>query len=314
MRMLKIFVTAIGGDIGNGIVTALREMNEEVYILGCDVAKYNMSYDLVDEFFTSPYYTDEEKWISFILDICNQKDVDFFWPVTEPELLIIKNNQDKFDISKIVMNHIGILDIALDKEVTAVFLREHGIRTPRTWNQNDLDYDNFPLIVKARRGCGSHSVKVVYSKEQLEEQLRIIDNPIVQQYVGNQDEEYTMTIFSDGKITNYIAFKRQLGFGGLSRYVELIVDKKLCQIAQKIAMIFELKGSINVQMRKQDDDYFIFEINPRISSTVGFRRMIGFNDVEWWVKMMKNEEIEPFEAPKSKIHGVRCVKEKLFYE
>lgn len=312
--MLKIFVTAIGGDIGNGIVTALREMHEEVYIIGCDVAKYNMSYDIVDEFVVSPYYTDEENWISFILDICNQKAVDYFWPVTEPELLIIKNNQDKFDPRKIVMNHIGVLDIALDKEVTAAFLREHGIRTPRTWNQNDLDYDNFPLIVKARRGCGSHSVKVVYNREQLEEQLQIMNSPIVQQYVGNQDEEYTMTIFSDGKITNYIAFKRQLGFGGLSRYVELIVDEKLSQIAKKIAMIFELKGSINVQMRKQDDDYFIFEINPRISSTVGFRRMIGFNDVEWWVKMMNNEEIEAYESPKSKIHGVRCVTEKLFYE
>ena len=138
-------------------------------------------------------------------------------------------------------------------------------------------------------------------------------DPIVQEYVGTTDEEYTMTIFSDGRVVNNIVFKRELGLGSMSRYVELVHSGKCDDIATKIAANLDLKGSINVQMRKRGDEYFVFEINPRISSTIGFRQMIGFNDVEWWIDLVLNNEINSFDVKYDKVIGIRGVEEKIIF-
>jgi carbamoyl-phosphate synthase large subunit len=67
-------------------------------------------------------------------------------------------------------------------------------------------------------------------------------------------------------------------------------------------------------MRKFEDDYFVFEINPRISSTMSFRLQMGFNDVAWWIDMMDKKNVEKYTVPNENIYGVRNVEEKLFVD
>ena len=311
--MKKILITAVGGDIGYGVIKALKACGRELYIIGCDIRNYNVSHDLVDEFYICPPYSDEEKWTGFIADIL-AKGIDYFWPVTEPEIDIVRKRKDEFAGCKVIMNAENILDIAMNKEATALFLAENGITTPKTWKKDDKPGCDFPLIVKERFGCGSHGVYVVGDENELSLALDYVDDPIIQEYVGTPDDEYTFTVFSDGKVTNHITFKRELGFGGMSRYVELIRDEKLAGLADKIARIFELRGSLNIQMRKEGTEYCIFEINPRISSTIGFRYRLGFNDVAWWLDMLEGKDIPVFEQPQGVIHGVRSVEEKFYFD
>ena len=98
----------------------------------------------------------------------------------------------------------------------------------------------------------------------------------------------------------------------MSRYVELMNDLQFADIAKKIADMFSLRGSVNVQMRKREGEYYVFEINPRISSTVGFRTELGFLDVSWWLDMMEGNDVPEYVCPKEKIYGARTVEEKIF--
>ena len=66
----------------------------------------------------------------------------------------------------------------------------------------------------------------------------------------------------------------------------------LCNLADKI----NLDGSINVQLRLTKKGPVVFEINPRFSSTVLFRHMFGFKDLEWSIQDKLNIELEPYEA------------------
>ena len=59
-EMKRIFVTAIGGDIGYGIIKALKMSNYNLHIVGCDIKKYNASYDLVNNFLVCPPYKNEK--------------------------------------------------------------------------------------------------------------------------------------------------------------------------------------------------------------------------------------------------------------
>ena len=310
--MKKILVTAIGGDIGYGVIKALKKSNHNLHILGCDIKRYNMSSDLVDEFMVCPPYRDEKIWLDFILAALKENTVEYFWPVTEPEIRIVDKNKELFSFVKVVMNAPNVLEVAMDKGRTARYLAKNGVTTPKTWDAVADAETIFPMIVKEKFGCGSHSVSVVNNETELVKEFESMENPIVQEYVGDSSDEYTLTVFSDGSVVNYIAFRRELGFGGMSRYVELVTDSCLGEISGKIAHMFDLRGSVNVQMRKRGEEYYVFEINPRISSTVGFRTMLGFNDVSWWLDMYEGNAVPQFEVPKEKVYGVRTVEEKVF--
>lgn len=312
--MKKIFITAIGGDIGYGVIKSLKKSHHDLYIIGCDIQKYNFAYDIIDDFYVSPSYNNEEKWKNFVIGILNAKNVDYFWPITEPEIQIVDKNKRLFECCKVIINSSNVLDVTMDKKKTASKLLEADVKTPPTWIDIESCEEKYPMIVKEKFGCGSHSVSVVENYNELVEQFNSMTDPIIQAYIGNAGDEYTMTIFSDGDIVNSIAFKRTLGFGGMSRFVELVHDENIYDIACRIATLFNLKGSINVQMRKVNSDYCVFEINPRISSTIGFRMQLGFNDVAWWVDMFEGIQIERYIVPKENVYGVRNVEEKMFYE
>lgn len=311
--MKKILVTAIGGDVGYGIIKSIKKSNYDLYIIGCDIKKYNCSYDLVDEFHSSPAYGNKDEWWNFILKLILRNKIDIFWPVTEPEIKIVNEQKLKLHNVKIIMNSSYILEIAMDKLKTAEFLSKAGIFTPRTWGRLEACLFKYPLVVKEKFGCGSYGVKLVDSKKELTDAIKRMRDPIIQEYIGNESEEYTLTVFSDGQVVNFICFRRTLGFEGMSKFIELVYSDKLEEIAYKIAKIFNLRGSINIQMRKQDEIFYVFEINPRISSTIGFRSLLGFNDVTWWIDLVEGKKLKKYEYPNEKVYGVRSVEEKIFF-
>ena len=240
-------------------------------------------------------------------------NIDIFFPVTEPEIKIVNRQKLKLHNVKIIMNNSHILEITMDKLKTAEFLSKEGISTPHTWRKIEDALFQYPLIVKEKFSCGSQGVKIVDGKNELTNAIKRMQDPIIQEYIGNESEEYTLTVFSDGHVINFISFRRKLGFEGMSKFVELVYSDELERIAYKIAKIFKLRGSVNIQMRKQDEIFYVFEINPRISSTIGFRSLLGFNDVAWWIDLVEGNKIKKYEYPNEKVYGVRSVEEKLFF-
>ena len=268
----------------------------------------------MDEFVTCPPYFDERLWVEFIASYSKENSIDIIWPVTESEIRILKDHPDLTENITVIMNNDKVLDISLDKEKTSRFLKESGITTPKIWESVNDSNITFPVTVKERVSCGSHAVKIAHDTCELKDIYKSMKDPLIQEYIEGEDEEYTLTVFSDKKTVNHIAFKRELGFGGMSRFVELVKDERFEIMANKLSSVFDLSGSINVQMRKHGEEYFIFEINPRISSTLGFRVKLGFDDVSWWLDMIEEKKIPQYIAPDKKVFGVRSVEEKLFFE
>lgn len=315
--MRVIFVTAVGGDIGSSVLKSLRSSFPLDRLVGCDVNEYNQGIGYLDEFYIAPAYTYKQEYMEFVKTLCLEKNITHFVPMTEPEIKIINENRDFFQKNgiKVLIHNANILDIALDKYKTAVYLRKNGVPVPKTWLPIELEYPSeFPVVVKGRQGCGSKNLAIVHSKEEYVRAIERIENPVVQEYVGTEEEEYTVGIFSNKNQTEYIAFKRKLGYGGMSIQVELVEDTQIEHISMEVAKLFDLAGSINIQMRKEKGNYYIFEINPRISSTVGFRNKLGFHDIEWWFRLLDHgcERIE-YKKEEKKVIGIRVLEEKIFY-
>ena len=65
-----------------------------------------------------------------------------------------------------------------------------------------------------------------------------------------------------------------------------------------MSILLKLEGSINIQLRFRVDEPIIFEINPRFSSTILFRHLLGFKDLIWSIEDANNQQISNYIKPK----------------
>ncbi|NLK12947.1 MAG: ATP-grasp domain-containing protein [Candidatus Phytoplasma sp.] len=314
----NLFITAVGGDIACSILRCICDSYHYDKIIGCDITKYVQGAMYIDDLLIAPKYVDTDEYIKFIKMICINNNITHFIPTTEAEIRIANNIRGFFDDNniKLMINNKMIIEIATSKYKTFKYLNDNNVLTPDTYYIKDYeDQLGYPLIIKPDFGCGSKNIYMVNSKLEYDHVKAIgSDSLVVQQYIGSSDEEYTVAVFSDGKDTKSIAFNRKLGFGGMSVFVETIEDKLITSIAEKIAEVFDLRGSINIQMRKENGRFYVFEINPRLSSTVGFRHRLGFKDLIWWLDMLDGKQTEIDFEVKPGVKGIKTLDEMIFIE
>jgi carbamoyl-phosphate synthase large subunit len=291
---IKVLITAVGGDIGQSVARVLKGRFDTV---GCDMSDVPYSSHFVDKFYQIPSAGDAEQYLSALADIVSKEKIDIVCPVSEPEILAMDQNRQLVAgwPCKILLNNERTVRTFADKLATANFFTSLGFAGPKTVDLSELEGRawSYPYIVKDKRGCGSTSVWIVKEDADLA-YVKAKNNGrfIAQEYLAQDDQEFTTGVFSDGKKTASITFRRHLGFGGLSREVELVQVPYLSRLAEDIALEVGLCGAINIQSRKVGDQYLPFEINPRISSTVFFRFRFGFDDVGWWINALNGADFE----------------------
>lgn len=306
--MRRILVTAISGDVANGVLKCLRDTEDEIY--GCDIYDYPVGMDKVKLFWKSDLAV-EPCYIDNLLAKCEEYEITHIIPINEQEITVISKNRDCF-LSKgilLVINDEFIIDTFLDKYKTYTYLEKlEGVTVPGTFLYNEYDGCNRPCIVKLRNSCGSKYLNVISSKKELDSLGLELEKYVIQEYIDSNDE-YTVGVFSDGDNISVIIYKRKLQHGYTS-FVELCHDNEIKQLAQQIANSINLRGYINIQLRKLDGKIYIFEINPRISGTVYFRYLLEFKDVLWWLDILDGKRVSPYKCVYSKAIGMRELTEK----
>lgn len=307
-----ILVTAIGGDVGHSILKCLRDRYET--LIGCDMKPYPVGMDLVKECFISkPAY--DSKYCYHLLEQCKKYQVTHLIPVSEPEIEVMSNNRGLFveNNIKLCINSEFIIQTCLDKYFTAQRLRKIGLDVPDFYRSEDFYPNGKKHIVKLRQSCGSKLLKIITTKEELDEILENNPDPlIIQEYIDEPQNEYTVGVFSDSNEVRVIAFKRKLQ-SGFTKFVELCNDETIINDAIIAAKQLSLVGSFNIQLRKHDEKNYIFEINPRLSGTVHFRYLLGFKDVLWWLDLLDDIKIDEYKNKYSKAIGIREMNEKFLY-
>jgi carbamoyl-phosphate synthase large subunit len=283
---LKVLVTGCGGDIGQSIGKILKS-NHEIFklVIGADLNQDHAGKFIFDKCYTVPR-CNEDSYQYEVLKIIKQNEVDLVIPVSEPELRQIEKQHlkaDFFGIPVIIANQRS-LNIGFDKKLTSDFLAHNDLPFPETFCITDYDKNNYPVLIKSRDGSGSKSIHLVNNKEELVLYQKIYPNYIAQEFLREEGGEFTCGLFrsSNGEVRDII-FKRKL-IGGFSGFGIREEHPAISKILQKLAVLLDLYGSINVQLRLVNNTPVIFEINPRFSSTVLFRHMMGFEDVIWSIQ------------------------------
>lgn len=309
--MRRILVTAIGGDVGHSILKCLYKTNDKLY--GCDVVDYPVGGDLVEKYHKIEL-ANHSNYINSILDICKLNSITHIIPVSEPEIIEISKNREVFigNGIKLLINSEVVLSTCLDKYKTCVFLKRHNLNAMNFSLYDEFVEDGQKHIVKLRRSCGSKLLKVFKYKSELNDTIEKYDKDdlIIQDYIDADDSEFTVGVFKYSEDIRVIIFNRELQ-NGFTKFIELSHDQQIYELAVEVARLMDVEGSINIQLRKKDDNIYIFEINPRLSGTTNFRNKLGFQDVIWWLNAIDNEPIDSYDEKYESAIGIREMNEKI---
>jgi len=277
-------VTGCGGDIGQSIGKILKSHALFDRVIGCDMSDEHAGRFIYDECITIPACT-SDKYFPVLEEIIKKHQIDLILPISEPELRFFTENKNVKGVSSkpLVIANSKAREIGFDKLRTVDFLKGSFLPFPETHVIAEMNDPKLPLILKSRKGSGSKSIFILNETDDFLFYKKKYPDFIAQELLTD-DNEYTCCAFRSAKgETRIITYRRKLvdsysGFGVVVN--DPLIDLLLLKIADKLDLI----GSINIQLRKSYKGPCVFEINPRFSSTVNFRHMMGFQDVIWSVE------------------------------
>ncbi len=329
MNKINIFVTGIGGGIGEQVLKCLAMSSFEYSVFGGDLKQVNSVFADLTGFYVLPS-AKENNYIEVLLEKCKQNNIDILFPGSEPELQIISEHRELFKANDILvpLNPQNVIDICLDKNLTMQWLDVHSYNYPKSYKVcNSFDISKikeFPAVLKPSIGAGgSINTYIARDKNELfffsQYLKKFYDEYIIQEYVGSCYEEYTVGVLFDlnGEYINSIAVKKDI-LSNISNRIKIPnttnkkdlgdflaisngisqgeigkfpeVTKQCVDIAKKLGC----RGTVNIQCRYYNNTVFIFEINPRISGTSPMRAMVGFNEPDILIrKHLLGENIIP---------------------
>ncbi len=291
--MINILITSIGGDIGSNMLRILKEQKIfHCVVVGTDIKEYIFCKKQLDKFYKVSKVLNEN-YKDEIFNIVKENNIELIIPSSEYDIIFLKRNKILFEQLnvKLMINNDNLINIFLDKYETSKALNKFNIGTPDTFLLSEYNHQlNFPILIKACRSTFSKDVSILRNQDEFAEMSRRLhakDQYIVQKYIGSSEQEYTTTVYRSKETTKVITFRRTLQ-GDKTGYAEICSVQELEKYSHIIADTFELNGSINIQSRMENGNYYIFEINPRISSTVYIRNHFNFTDLLWWICDLMN--------------------------
>ncbi len=291
-KQLTALVTGAGAPLGVSIVKAFRQSVLNPRILATDADPLSVGLFRADAGYVLPRIDqDEGLYLRRLENICLQEEVDLVCFGSEIEMSHVAPHVDELERNaraKVILNQPRLLQCFMDKWETIRLLRENDLPVPDTVIATDPDavrsflaLHTFPLVLKPRRSAGSKNLVVLRGREELDFFSRYVPDPVLQEYLFPDDEEYTVGVYKSTRsgYVGQIVLKRRLG-AGLTYKAEVVFDKEIETVCRRLVESFDLWGPINVQLRKTSAGVRIFEVNPRFSSSAVMRAGFGFNEAE----------------------------------
>lgn len=298
MNDIHILFTGIGRRIE--LVQAFRDaalvLDKKIVIYGADMTGTAPALAYCD-FSRKVVAMKDPGYIDMLLDICERDGIDILIPTIDTDLLILSENQKKFDEigTKVLISAPDKIRICRDKNLTAKFFVDCGLNAPiptKDWEEYAL---GFPAFIKPKDGSSSINAYKVEDKEQLELYASQVEDYIVQPFVDGR--EYTIDIFCDyeGNPVSIVPRERMQVRAGEVLKTQIYMDKTMIEESKTICEKFKPCGPMTVQLIRDsnDVDWFI-EINPRYGGGAPLSMKAGARSAETVLKLAAGEEIESF--------------------
>jgi carbamoyl-phosphate synthase large subunit len=285
----RILITCAGGTGPQYLANKLK-INHEVFLT--DMSEQNYGAHMGLPFFKVPAVSSAD-YIPTVQRIIEDNGVNVVVANSDDEVRVLKKLCSKLPDVICVAPDQSFIDLCLDKRDITEKLYEEGISALKVYDiKDDIE---FPVAMKPNKASGSRGFHIVKNKKQLEGYFLLYEceeeDVIIQPYI--EGVEYTVSVVVNnlnkviGIVPKRIIHKRGITRAAVTEQNEII--KTACL---EIVNTFKPRGPINVQLKLLDENVYIFEINPRLSTTVVLTDKAFGNEVELFLQYFDCEEIE----------------------
>lgn len=309
MKQVNVLVLGVGGNVSQGILTAIKCSDLNCHIVGACVGEESLGLYFCDAAYISPY-AKEPTFVDWVADVCNKENIDIIFSGVEENVMALEAQRQLLESKTsaiFISSSKKQLEVGLCKYKTAMWLRENGCNYPKTAeisNEEELgsliEEIGFPLIAKPNSGKGSQGIFIAHTIDELES-IRGKDY-CVQELLGDDKSEYTVACYVDktGRAHQTLIMHRHLKHG-TTFMAEIVQNKVIKEECEKICDKFKPRGPLNIQLRMHKGKPVCFELNVRFSGTTPIRARWGYNDVEAMIREYVLDEpvrLEPFKEGK----------------
>ncbi len=302
-RAPKILLTGAGGAAAISVMKALKDEPYELFAVDMDFAAAGLY--LVDSAHRGLVPRgDDPHFVSAVLELCRQWDIDILIPTVDTELLPVAAAREAFeDASVMVMSSREHALAAILDKWNLVLNCAGSLPVPNTVLGCDItemagEFKG-PVIIKPRRGSGSDGVAKFSSIKNIPVPQRTKEW-IVQEYLPG--EEYSVDVLAtpDGRVVAAVPRERMKVDSGIAVASRTVIDEELEEFATLAAAVTGVRFTANVQFkRRADGTPVLLEINPRFPGTMPLTVQAGVNMPKWCVEMCLGAEppvgMMPFE-------------------
>ena len=295
-------------------VTAVKKIQESGFravMINYNPETVSTDYDICDRLFF------DELSLERVLDICELEAP--MGVIVSTGGQIPNNLAMKLDANgvKILGTSAKSIDMAEDREKFSSMCDSLGIDQPR-WKEltsiEDInafaDEVGLPIMIRPSYVLSGAAMKVVFSRDELEESLRNAavvsqEHPVVATEFLQRAKEVEIDAVAQNGVIKCYAISEHIEFAGVHSgdatvvfpaqrlYYETI--RRIMKIARKIAGGLNISGPFNIQFLAKDNDLRVIECNLRASRSFPFvSKITKFNFIGMATDIMLGKEVEAY--------------------
>ncbi len=305
---MKILFTSVGRrvELMQVYADAAKKCGVALEIIGGDISPTAPALQFCNRSVILPRIKNEN-YIPFLIDFCEREQVDALIPTIDTDLLILAENKERFNGTRVIISAPERVRICRDKRFTADYFRSVGLKSPVPVDDVKNYKGGYPAFIKPKDGSSSINAYKADTEEELIALTEMVPDYIIQPFVSGT--EYTIDIFCDFEGNPvFITPRIRLAVrAGEVLKTKIAQDEKIIGEMKQLIADYKPCGAITIQMIRDDrtgDDYYI-EINPRYGGGAPLSIKAGADSSEAMVRLLTGEKIDyiPFAADDGAIYS-----------
>lgn len=267
MKTKRILITSAGTATAINVISALRRSSRyECHIIAIDRDPLAAGLHLADKHLVVPSI-DTETYLPSLLEIIEQHEIDFIFPVFSKEISVFARNKNKFEEmgANLLIPHPETIEQCDNKLRFIEFLDRHGFVHPATYaSANNIV--GFPVFMKPVKGSSSQNAFRVNNRRELDFYREQFPDSIIQDFMDCPEYTVDCLLSEHQEIIASVIRQRMKIKDGKAVVARTINNPYIEQETRRLLLQLGLIGPCNVQLFLDGDTVCFSEVNPRLAA------------------------------------------------
>lgn len=226
--------------------------------------------------------------------ILKDYSIDYYIPYNDNECLKAFDIVKDFPETTLISPRKEFVEICLNKYDLMRTLEGLGISIILTMRVSEV-YGawDYPVFLKLNKSTGSRGAQIIRNEDEFQGYFLLNgyepEEILIQEYLDGTEYTCSVVVNSRNKIMAIVP-KRNVRKNGLTIKATIVKHEEIERVCRDIVELMNPCGQFNVQIMEVDKELYVFEINPRFSSTSFFTCSGGVNEWKLCIENWENED------------------------